>query len=179
MRVIQKWGQDRQPLETIILAPGEKFPDIAAMNDKCPRSEWREDLNGNLAGPWQGQHAVYLVDPTTMVKYTWASPITTIGSARCVRDLVDQIRLMRRFRGAHVYPVVELSHTFMPTRFGGRERPLLVIKRWIAFGSGGGMLPAPDAPSLTAAEPKATPDQFFTTVDPPSRKEELGDSVPF
>jgi hypothetical protein len=98
---------------------------------------------------------------------------------------------MRKFRGAHVYPVVELSHTFMPTRFGGRERPLLIIKRWIAFGSGGGMLPAPDAPSLTgprAVKPpaaakaltlaKAALDQF-TTVDPPSRKEELGDSIPF
>lgn len=41
LRVVQKWGKDNQPLETIILAPGEKFPDIAALNEKSPRSEWR------------------------------------------------------------------------------------------------------------------------------------------
>jgi hypothetical protein len=178
--VVQKWGKDRQPLDTIILAPGEKFPDIAALNAKCPRSEWREGFNGEPQGPWQGQHAVYFVDPETMTRYTWPSPITTIGSCICVRDLVDQIRLMRKFRGAQVYPVIELSHTHMPTRYGGRERPLLVIKRWISFGSK--ELPTPD--TLTLTGPAAAPSTKsaldpFATVQPPSRTEELGDEIRF
>jgi len=185
LRVVQKWGKDNQPLETIMLAPGEKFPDIAALNEKCPRSEWRTDFNGNPAGPWAGQHIVYFVDPATMNRYTWPSPITTIGSARCVRDLVDQVKLMRRFRGQNVFAVVELSHAFMPTRFGGRERPLLIIKRWITLGPGA--LPAPDAPPIAGpataptAEPKpaAGAQSGMQTVTPPSANEVLSDSIPW
>jgi hypothetical protein len=150
----------------ITLGPGERFPDIAQMNERTPRNEWRTDFNGNPCGPWVGTHAVFFVNPATMEKYTWPSQITTIGSARCVRDLTDQVRTMRKFRGAPVYPVVELSHTHMPTRFGGRERPVLTIKRWITFGSSGGMLPAPDTPALTE-------------VKSPSRQEQLDDSIPF
>jgi hypothetical protein len=177
----------KRPVDVIALAPGERFPDIAAMNDKTPRSEWRVDFNGNPCGPWQGTNCVYFINPATMEKFTWPSPITTIGSAICVRDLVDRIQLMGRYRGAHVYPVVELSRTFMPTRFGGRDRPQLVIKRWIMFGPGGGALPAPDTPSLTgpaaeeppaAAKPASTKAEFLE-VKPPSRQEELSDSIPW
>src|SRR5258705_13578706 len=35
-RVVQKW-QDRNPVETIILAPGQKFPDIEKLNAKVPQ----------------------------------------------------------------------------------------------------------------------------------------------
>jgi hypothetical protein len=182
-RCIQKWSPDNQPLDLITLGPGERFPDIPKMNDDTPRAEWRTDFNGNPCGPWQGTHAVFFVDPVTMEKFTWPSPITTIGSSRAVRDLVEQIQLMRRFRGARVYPIVGLGHTFMPTRFGGRERPHLVIKRWIAFGSDGGMLPAPSAPPPSAAEnppaaARSTGTEFLE-VKPPSRQEELGDSIDY
>jgi hypothetical protein len=106
------------------------IPRHRALNNGYPRSEWREGFNGELVGPWAGQHTVVFVDPETMVRYWWPSPITTIGSARAVRDLVDQTRLMRRFkRQANLYPIVELSHTFMPTRYGGRERPHLIVKK--------------------------------------------------
>jgi hypothetical protein len=186
-RYVQKLSPDNQFLNEylITLDRGEPWPDIATMNHETPRGEWRTDFNGNPVGPWQGTHAVYFVNPETMEKYTWPSPITTVGSARAVRDLTDQIKLMRRFRGAHVYPIVELSHTHMPTKYGGRERPHLNIKRWIMFGSGGGMLPAPDAPVLTgsAAEKppttaKAAPTKVdFLEVKRPSRSEELDDSI--
>src|SRR5262245_6954185 len=41
VRVAQKWSKDHQPVETIILAPGQKFPDIVKMNGAIPE-EWIE-----------------------------------------------------------------------------------------------------------------------------------------
>lgn len=57
IRIVQKWI-DQKPVETIFVAPGEPFPDVKAMNEKAPRSEWRQDLNGNMVGPWQAQHVL-------------------------------------------------------------------------------------------------------------------------
>src|SRR5262245_54650790 len=37
-RIVQKW-KDQQPVETIILAPNQKYPDVRAMNEACPKSE--------------------------------------------------------------------------------------------------------------------------------------------
>jgi hypothetical protein len=62
VRVVQRW-QDQQPVETIVLEPHQKFPDIEAMNEKIPRQEWVEGPSGELRGPWQAQHVLYLLDP--------------------------------------------------------------------------------------------------------------------
>jgi hypothetical protein len=51
-RIVQKWV-DQKPVETRVLAPGEKFPDIEKLNEDTPRSEWVEGPDGNLRGPWQ------------------------------------------------------------------------------------------------------------------------------
>src|SRR5262249_12837385 len=61
-RVVTKWGKDGKPIqsETRILAPGEKFPNIKVMNENCPKSEWQERF-GKLEGPFQAQHATYLL----------------------------------------------------------------------------------------------------------------------
>src|SRR5262249_2052264 len=134
-RKVQKWLTDDGPAETIVLMPGAKFPDIDAMNAECPQSEWREKF-GKMAGPWQGEHVVLFVDPATMERYWWPSPVTTIGSAVCVRNLVSQVKLMRQFKGQLVYPVVELAHTFMDTAYGGRQRPDVGLKRRVTVRSG-------------------------------------------
>jgi hypothetical protein len=149
-RVVQKWV-DQQPVETRILEPGEKFPDLKELNDNTPRSEWGVDLNGNPRGPWQAQHIVYLLNPATMDRYSF--PTGTTGGAICVRELVDKTNWMRRFRGAHVYPVVALSDRFMNTKFGGRQRPHFLIKRWVDLDGGEEVaLPAPEpAPKPAAA----------------------------
>ena len=67
-----------------------------------------------------------------MDRYTF--PTGTVGGQIAVRELVDKTKWMRKLRGANVYPVTTLSDTFMPTRFGGRQRPHFEIKRWISFG---------------------------------------------
>src|SRR5215470_9810673 len=42
LNVVNKWGHDNMPLETRILAPGEKFPNFDELNKKCDKSEWRQ-----------------------------------------------------------------------------------------------------------------------------------------
>jgi hypothetical protein len=106
-RIVQKWI-DQKPEETIIVAPGQKFPDVEEMNKKAPRSEWRENLNGEMVGPWQMQNVLYLVDPETLDKYTY--PTSTTGGAIAIRELCDM---------------------HMKTRFGGRQRPHFSIKYWV------------------------------------------------
>jgi len=160
LRVTTYW-KDGRPIEekTKILPPGQKFPDVEKLNAEVPQSEWGEGPDGRPRGPWQNQHVVRLLDLGTMSKYSWPSPVTTIGSAICVSEVVDQVQWMRRYRGQRVYPVLTLSDTFMPTRYGGRQRPHFEIKRWITFGDGGTMLPA--------------------AGQPPTAKEVTGDEIRF
>jgi len=92
--------------------------------------------------------------------------------------------------------VIRLSDTYMRTKFGGRQRPHFLIKRWIALGDGDRALPAPDpstAPQSTQAQlehfagtpetvapPSAPPLPEARVVEPPSLKEEAGgDEIPF
>jgi hypothetical protein len=108
--VVNKWSQDNRPLITEILAPGQKFPDLKKLNEECPRSEWRMSF-GKATGPWSGQHCLYFVD-NNLNRYTWPSPIGTVGSAIAVEEIVRHVNTARKFRGPNVYAVVELSHTY-------------------------------------------------------------------
>jgi hypothetical protein len=181
LNVVNKWGHDGRPLETQILAPGKKFPNFDELNAKCPQSEWLEKF-GKMVGPWSGQHCVYFIDEHYN-KYTWPSPITTIGSAICVREFADQISMVRSIKGANVYAVTELGHIDFRTGYGLRQRPyLLNIKKWIVLGADpGGALPAPDAPMTIEASPapgKGAPADA-QSVNKPTAKEVTGDEIIF
>jgi hypothetical protein len=167
-RVVQKWC-DGAPVETIVLAPGQRFPDVEKLNETVPKKEWEEGPDGKPRGPWQAQHVVYLLDPKTMDRYTW--PTGTVGGAIAIRELVDKVKWMRRFRGQNVYAVVTLSDVHMRTRFGGRQRPHLAIQRWVTLGDDGHALPAPETPKL--------PGQGAKEVSAPSAKEVTEDEIPF
>jgi hypothetical protein len=173
LRVEQKWGSDRKPIEeyTRILEPGQKWSDLEALNAQCPQNEWREGPDGKMRGPWQGQRLVYFVDVQTMTKYTWPSPKDTVGSRICVNvDIVDRTLWKRKFRGANVYPVGELSDTFMPTRYGGRQRPHYKFKYWIKFGPDG------EIQQLESSTQKVL---GAKTIAPPTAKEVTGDEIQF
>src|SRR5262249_18587079 len=136
-RTVVKWGEDPvtrkgRVIQQRELAPGEKFPNLEVLNNNTPRKEWRPDFNGNLVGPCDAQNIIYFYDLNTIDKYSWPSSITVVGSVRCVQELRDKVTFMRKWRGAHLLPIVTLSDTFMPTRKGGRQRPQLVIdpKLW-------------------------------------------------
>jgi hypothetical protein len=175
-RVVQKW-QDQQPVETIILQPHQKFPDIEEMNEKVPKKEWVEGPDGNLRGPWQAQHIVYLLDPKTMDKYTF--PTGTTGGRIGVRELVDKTMWMRRLRGPSVHPVITLADAFMKTKWGGRQRPHFKIVRWVRLGGEGGEVEALPPPTPPPPQTTAQSDLPLKEVEEPSLKEEMGDEIPF
>src|SRR5262249_12515464 len=95
-RVVQKW-KGGVPVETIVLMPGQKFPDIKKLNEAVPQEEWEEGPDGNPRGPWQAQHVAYFLNPATMDRYSY--PTGTVGGSIAIRDLVDKTTWMRRFRG--------------------------------------------------------------------------------
>jgi hypothetical protein len=172
-RIVTKWGADKKPVETIVLEPGEKFPDVAAWNDKLPHTEWIMGLNG-LRGPWQTQQIVYFLDPRSMAQFHW--PDGTTGGSIAISEAVDSIRAMRRFRPGAA-PIVELSSTFMNTKFGGRQRPSFVIHSWVSMP---GKEPQQPAALPTPAAPTVTGESItIDAVEPVSLAEELSDSIPF
>jgi hypothetical protein len=183
LRVVQKW-HDQQPIETIILEPHQKFPDVKRMNEETPKAEWAEGPDGKMCGPHQAQHIWYLLDPKTMDKYTF--PTGTAGGAIATRELRDKIVWMRKFRGPNVYPTVLLRDTFFPTRWGGRQRPHFKIlpNRWVRLGGEGDQIePASGLTPLPAPAPAeqttAQSDLPLNEVEEPSLKEEMGDEIPF
>ena len=163
-RLTQKWGKsDGPPIETRILGPEEKFPDVKALNEATPKSEWREGPNG-LQGPWANVHIVYMVDLDNAERFTF--PTSTVGGSIAVGDLKKSTVWMRRFRGQHVYPVVKLRDIYMSTRFGGRQRPHFEVVRWIALG---GENEAGEMAKLTGPR----------EVEEPTAKEVTNDQIPF
>ena len=151
-RVVQKWGKDNLPSgPPITLEPNQKFPDINALNEKFPKSEWRERF-GKLEGPYQAQYVVYLWDPVTMNKYTW--PTSTIGGHICVADVIIQ-------RWITLDGNTSLSATETPAITGPMTSPTSAAAK-----------PATTAEAL---------DHFagMKTVTPPTAREATGDEVPY
>jgi hypothetical protein len=75
--VAQQWDRDNNLVDAILARPGEPLPDVEALNEAIPRSEWR-DFNGQPQGPWQHSRIVYLLDPHLAGLYTFIS--ATIGA---------------------------------------------------------------------------------------------------
>jgi hypothetical protein len=201
-KVVNKWTSDRRCLETQILLPGDPFPDFKALNTACPQSEWFERF-GDWTGPYQGQRAFYFID-ADYNRFTWASSAMrcvqsgddptnpddltvkdTIGSAICCREIMDQIKLVRRHRGPDVYPVTALGHCDFPTRNGLRQRPdLLKIKEWVNLTSGR-VDPAPAVDVAPVAEITSQDSPAVKTGAPadaqpvtkPTAKEVTGDEI--
>src|SRR5262245_37686332 len=185
-KVVNKWTADGKPLETQILLPSDPFPDFAALNKKCPQSEWFDKF-GKWVGPYQGQRAFYFID-ADYNRYTWASPADTVGSAICCRETMEQIDLVRRHRGSDVYPVSDLGHTDFNIKVGLKQRPyLLKIKEWIRLNPGRvDPPPAVDAApvaEITSQDSSATKASGAPAdaqpVTPPTAKEVTGDEIQF
>jgi hypothetical protein len=174
VRLVQKWI-DQKPVETIILEPHQKFPDIEELNEKAPREEWRE-YQGKLQGPWQAQHLLRWVNLETMDKYTY--PTATIGGTIAIRDLRDRILLIRRLKGGDVYAVVTLGRVWWNTSRGGRWRPQFIVKRWVRLGAGGGE--QVEVPPTSAAIPvqQVAPQSDLPLVPEPTLQEEMNDEIP-
>ena len=137
-RVVQRWN-DGRPIETRVLQPGKKFPNLEELNATVPRSEWREGPDGKLRGPWEAQYLVYLHNPETAERFTYAT--STIGGGIAVRDLICRVIWKRKFCGEQVFAGVGLSAVPWKTRYGTRPRPHFEIKRWEGLNSDGALPP--------------------------------------
>ena len=150
-RVEQKWI-DGMPVETRILAPDEYFRDIEKLNAEAPQSEWR-DAFGKMVGPGQNSQVVYMIDPASMVGFSW--PTSTAGGFRAIDEAKGSTRRARMMGAANVYPVVTLADTHMRTKFGGRQRPHFKVVRFVALGGADRRRPL-----LETAKPEPTNDEI-------------------
>jgi hypothetical protein len=161
IKVVQMWlldpkTQKLKPAETRILPPDQLFPDIDHMNAEAPPEQWREHF-GTKKGPWEKSLVLYLLDPKNMRGFTYVA--SSFGGMRAVSDLKADTQRARLLHGANVYPLLTLGDVFMPTQFGGRQRPCFNVVKFIPIGA------APAQPQLAKPEK--------------SKNNDLDDSIPF
>ena len=107
-RVLTKWGKEKRPVETIFLKAGEKIPDLEKRNEETPKSEWVEGFESTspkVLGKRSTSSTWSILSASTSTRY----PTATIGGGIAVRELIDRILWMRRFKGNAVYPIVQLA----------------------------------------------------------------------
>src|SRR6516225_3250156 len=155
-----KWPKDKNAApQTRVLLPGEKFRDVKKLNEETPKSEWVEGPNGQLKGPYENQHYLYLLD-RLMKRYTYVA--STIGGNIAVSELVQQVRDARMVYGPDAYAKVRLSDTWMKTSYSkdGRQRPHFIIvgyTRRRGGGGGGKLVELPDLTETAKLEQLAKP----------------------
>jgi hypothetical protein len=186
--VLQRW-ENKKPAETIVKRPGEPLPDIDELNTATHEEDWEIGIDGEPRPPWQKQWLLYLLDPNTAAKFTYANGTT--GARIAVENLKDQIKWMRAMRSANVVPLVELVNKPMRTKYGQKLRPEFKVISWHELGVCGNVIEGSTPPrQLPQANPYAeakgrtlkTIDPVanrITEVEPPSAKEELDDEIPF
>jgi hypothetical protein len=146
----------RKLISSLVVPPGERWPDVEQMNNDAPREEWGVDLNGNPAGPYVRVTLLKLVDLASLNRYVFITQ--SIGGNIAIGALADKVKIMRQFRGPGVVPEIRLDKTRFVTRFGVRNRPDFVVSKWIRFGGGDGGQPLPT--------PKPTPELPAAAVAP-------------
>jgi hypothetical protein len=181
VRVVQKWGKDNMPAEPpIILGPDERWPDVDAMNERCPKTEWRTYFD-KLIGPYQRQKIVYLWDPITMNKYSW--PTSSNSGMTSVSDLAEKIAMMRQFKKVKAIPIVKLGSRLWSKR-NGTQGPDLLVVQWIKKDTDGALLAVTEPAAIPAPKPttiQETLEAFagVKTVDPPTGKEATDDEIKY
>jgi hypothetical protein len=177
---LQCW-KGKRPVETIT---AKRLPDIDTLNAAVPKAEWEFDLTGQPKPPWVHQMIVYLVDPEGGGFFTYLN--STIGAHIAVEELREKVITVRALRGAHVVPVVRLSHRPMKTKFGMKHRPEFEIAGW--RGGPGNALSGPPTPQLGGPAPAASSTPLSAAdatlaameeVTEPSFAEKMNDSVRF
>src|SRR5262245_6627611 len=129
-KMVQKFiGQ--KLVDLIVVADGEKMPDVTAMNEAAPREEWGNDLNGNPVGPFVRVLMLKLLEAKTMDRFAFITSST--GGSIAIGDLSDKVKIMRRFHGPNVVPVVSCGTTNFKTKFGLKKRPNFSVIRWMTL----------------------------------------------
>ena len=145
---LQCW-KGKKPVETITDKP---LPDVRALNETVPESEWEPGLDGKPKPPWVHQCIAYLIDPASGGTFTYLN--STVGARIAIDQLKEKVITMRALRGGvRVVPVVRLTHRPMKTFVGMKHRPELEIVEWRKLGGDdGNILSGPQEPQLTGPE---------------------------
>jgi hypothetical protein len=187
-KIVQKFV-GKQLLETIPIGPHDAFPDIDAMNEAAPRSEWGIGLNGLPQGPYNRALILKLLDLVTMDRYAFVTK--SLGGQIAIGDLSDKTKIRRRLQGPCVTPVVSCRSTLFKTRYNPHDRrPHFEPLRWIELKGDAALAQpakplqltgdqaAPIAPKTEAPIAPATA-PLGVTVPEPTMQQELDDKVVF
>jgi hypothetical protein len=167
IRAVQCW-QGQKVVDCIVQLEDEPLPDIGALNDKIPQSEWEKGLDGKPRAPWVNVWGFYLCNLQDGSIYTFIN--STIGSRIAYDKLNDRIQMIRMLRGANVAPEVKLDSRPMKTQYGMRPRPEFTILRWVG--------PSNDT-AAALVEHKVAGAPALKSVPTPTASEELNDEVPW
>jgi hypothetical protein len=110
------------PPEYLMRTPGQPKPQQPFVDKK----DWPLDLNKQPAHPWKWTEFLHLVNTDSGEFVTFSS--NTVGSGIAVREVADQVSLMRNIR-PNAIPIVELSNTNMPNEYK-TSRPFFKLLGW-------------------------------------------------
>jgi hypothetical protein len=177
---ILKWPTDAEvlagakgPAEVIPVVRGQPEPDLDALNNAIPESQWRMRF-GKKEKPYRLQRVLEFLDHRSMERLSWPSYVEVIGSSIAADEVKRRISVVRRLRGEDLVPVVRLEHVHMPNSYKpDRQRPHLAVMGWCRLGSGG--IEMVDVTKPTTIEAKPTPRIKQANVP---LGEEMDDSIP-
>src|SRR5262249_7385407 len=181
VRAKLKWHPDKSlPPSHWVLAPNEKWPDIVALNNDAPKSEWITGPDGKPCGPYQRQSVLYLMGlPAATERYVFAG--TANRDHASVEQLALTIKWRRQSTGKIIYPVVGFSDVLWSKRYA-LQRAYFVPMRWIEPNTGGGETLASDTIKTigATAAPAIDDDELgLKTVAEPTLKDDLKDTIPY
>jgi hypothetical protein len=106
--------------------PGMRHPARHELGD-LDQDAWPIGLSGKPEDPLKDTRYTYLIDAKTAQTFTYVCD--SAGGRRPVTELKQAIMT---YRAAHprACPIVELTRTTMPTKYGPKPRPLLKVTGW-------------------------------------------------
>jgi hypothetical protein len=188
-KAVQRFADGEGVIDAYIERPDKPLPDPEKLNSKIPMNQWEIGADGKPRKPYSLFHVAYLLNPISGDTYTFSN--NSLGAELAVERLANKLPWMRQLRG-NVYPLVELDHRPMKTRFGVKQRPEFTVLEWREL-IGGGTIEAPkeiDAPQIEhqpAPEPKQEQTGFDKyaaikkagkDVKPVTSEEALDDEIP-
>ena len=122
---------------------------------------WPPGLNDEPSDPWRDTRYLRLMDPKTGADYTFTTD--SYGGRRAVGDLKSQIANVRSVHPVAL-PIVQLTSTMMPTKFGQKPRPDFKIVDWRGFRE--------TTPPRDAGKPTGK-------IASPAKADDMDDEIPF
>ena len=104
--MLERWREEegRNVVEYKI---GHPLPDPEVLNAAIPISEWKIGLSGKPERPWRLLYAVYMIEPTKGLVFTWKN--TTYGAQQAFEALVESIVVRQMLCGERAYASVRAA----------------------------------------------------------------------